>query len=102
MNPFDEKLTAAIKKGLKKAEDNNDIVISTMIMSNVTSIVVEEIKKVYSGGTLTPNEILGICLVLEYASKDKAFYDWEMPTLSGYKAKEMEELATKLRKSVGM
>ncbi len=102
MNEFDEKLTTAISVALKKAEDNDNIVITTSTINDVASVIADEIKKVYAGGVLSSDEIFGICIVLLHAVEDKKFYDWEMPTLSGFKAEEIKKLAIKLRESVNI
>ena len=102
MNEFDKKLTTAISGALKKAEDNDSIVITTSTINDVASSVADEVKKVYAGGVLSPDEIFGLCVVLLHAVEDKKFYDWEMHTLSGFKAEETKQLAIKLRESVNI
>jgi hypothetical protein len=68
----------------------------------VAKVVADEVKKVYAGGVLSPDEIFGLCVVLLHAVEDKNFYDWEMPTLSGFKAEEIKQLTIKLRESVNI
>jgi hypothetical protein len=102
MNKFNDKLTSAIAVALRKAEEEEKIVITTSILTDVAKDVAEEVKSAYAGGVLSPDEIFGLCVVLLHAVEDKKFFDWEMPTLSGFKAEEIKRLAIKLRDSVNI
>jgi len=101
MKNLDSELDSAISTALQEAESHDNIVIASQV-SNTSSAIREEVKKVYAGGVLSPNEILGICTVLFHAVENKKFYDWEMPTLTGYSADEMKTLAENLRKTINL
>lgn len=45
---------------------------------------------------LTAQELTGVRRLIYQAIADKRFFDWEMPTLTGFTAKEFETIAGKL------
>ena len=102
MNKFDEKLKSGIASALIKAEDNGDIVTTTATPNDIYTLIANNVKEVYAGGVLSPDELFGICVVMFHAVENEKFYDWEMPTLCGYTREEMKILVKKLRDSLNV
>lgn len=102
MENLEANLVEALSKGLKKAEENGALVLTTTVISDITNVLVESVKSSYTGGVLTPDEMFGVCNVLYHAVEDKRFYDWEMPTKCGYSSEEMKSITDKLRKSISV
>jgi hypothetical protein len=101
MDELTKNLIAAITTSLYQLEEKGSIVITESIVSSISQHIAEGVKSSYAGA-LTPDEVLGVCSVLLHAAGDANFYDWEMPTLSGYQADEVKEIATRLRNSVNI
>jgi hypothetical protein len=45
---------------------------------------------------LTSSEMAGLRSLVLHAISDKRFFDWEMPTLTGFSAEEFRQIAEKL------
>lgn len=102
MNEFDSRLINAISTGLKEAEENSDVVITTINVDDVSKVIADEVKKEYAGNILTPEEIYGIAALISHATADKKFFDWEMPILCSYTAEEFGEITKKLRNLINL
>ena len=101
MDELTKRLVEAITASLQELEENGSIVITEPVINSVSSSIAETVKSSYAG-ILSPEEVLGVCGLLFHAVEDKKFYDWEMPTLCGYKAEEMKATTLRLRNSVNI
>jgi hypothetical protein len=102
LNSLEEKLVISLQSALKKAEEKGSLVLTTTTLNEITDALVESVKESYAGGVVTPDEMFGVCNVLYHAIEDKKFFDWEMPTLCGYKAEEIKDITDRLRESVSV
>lgn len=48
--------------------------------------------------TISSEELSGVGSLVYHAVNDKNFFDWEMPTLTGYTSDQFKEIAAKLPK----
>ena len=99
-NKFYETLIQALQSGIGTAEDKGLLVSTTPNHRQAAKVLAEQVKVAYAGGVISPEEALGICSVLYHAVEDKRFFDWEMPTLCGYKAEEIKQITDRLRQSI--
>ncbi len=97
---FDRALIQALQAGIDTAEDRGYLVSTTPNHRQAAEVLAEQVKAVYAGGVMSPDEVLGICSVLYHAAEDKKFFDWEMPALCGYKPEEIKHIADRLRQSI--
>lgn len=102
MREIHQALTEAIITALKESEQAGDLVISTQTPIAVAERISESARSVFSGGIFSPAELMALSALILHATADKRFYDWEMPTLTGYTAEEMQELGQKIRALVAL
>ena len=100
MSEFDTRLIKAISNALLVCEADSSLVITSTVISDIAQVVADKVKLEYAGGVISPDEMNGVSSLVFNAIADKKFFDWEMPTLTGYTAEEFGEIAHKLRKSV--
>ena len=100
MKEIQPALNQAISDALVQAEKDQNIVITTNNIHDISALISDKVKTVYAGGLLSPEEIKGLYNLINHAVQDKSFYDWEMPILIGYTAEQMDDLAKKLLASI--
>ena len=102
MDELNSRLINAISKALIECEENSDLVITTAVIDQISEVIADKVKTEYSGGIISPEETLGVTSLIFHAIEDKKFFDWEMPTKSGFTAEEFDSIATKMRSSIGI
>jgi len=100
LSEFDTRLIKAISNALLECETDSSLVITSTVISDIAKVVADKVKLEYAGGVISPDEMNGVSSLVLNAIADKKFFDWEMPTLTGYTAEEFGKIAQKLRKSV--
>lgn len=81
---------------LNKLDESGEIVVCTGD-SKVIAKKMHDLVLVHVPNTsLSTQELYGVRSLLLEAVKDKNFFDWEMPTLTGFNAEQFQNIADKL------
>lgn len=81
---------------LQRLEDDGEIVICSATARPAARKIHDMISTILPRTDLTAQELTGVRRLIYQAIADKRFFDWEMPTLTGFTAKEFETIAGKL------
>lgn len=94
----ESQLMEMLKKILLELEERRDIVLCTGNPNEAANYLFSELRDLLPSASLTVSELSGIRALTLHAIRDVRFFDWEMPTLTGFNAKEFEKIAEKLPK----
>lgn len=87
-----------IHKALSDLEKNGDIVLCSDVPTAVAKKIYDAVIDIVPNNELSPAELSGMRALIFQASRDSRFFDWEMPTLTGFSAEEFRAIAEKLPK----
>lgn len=79
-------------------EERGDIVLCTVTPDEPANFLFSELQEFMPSTPLTVSELSGLRALTLHAIQDERFFDWEMPTLTGFSAEEFEKIAKKLPK----
>ncbi len=97
MTEDDQKsLTQAIGEAIVALDKENDLVLCSDDPTKCATRIADSIRHVIPDTGLSSSEMLGIRSLIYHAIDDKKFFDWEMPTLTGFSANEFKLIAEKL------
>jgi hypothetical protein len=91
----DQLLSRAIAAALHDLDRDGDLVITSPHIEPIADRIAEAALSVVPSTTLSL-ELLGVRSLILHAISNKQFFDWEMPTLTGFTAAEFERIAEKL------
>lgn len=89
-------LAQAIAKSLVELENANELVLCSDSPRVCATKIAASIRHVIPDTGLTSLEMYGIRSLILHAIENKAFFDWEMPTLTGFNATQFKAIADKL------
>jgi len=92
----DQQLSRVIGAALHQLEGEGEIVITSPSVEPLADRVAAAVLTVVPHTGLSHLELLGLRSLVVHAVSDKRFFDWEMPTLTGFSADEFERIAEKL------
>ena len=92
----DPLLDQTVAAALGQLEADQEIVVCTASPNHVVERLSSAILAVVPHTGLTASELYGLRLLVLQATANRAFFDWEMPTLTGFSAEEFEAIANKL------
>lgn len=92
----DQQLSRTIATVLGDLEREGEIVITCPSIQLIADRVAEAVLTVVPNTSLSVDELSGVRSLIFHAIWDKRFFDWEMPTLTGFNADEFEQIAEKL------
>jgi hypothetical protein len=92
----DPLLDRTVADALKQLEADEEIVVCTAAPNRVVERLSSAILGVTPNTGLTASELYGLRLLILQATSSSAFFDWEMPTLTGFSAEEFRAIADKL------
>ncbi|MBY8824980.1 hypothetical protein [Sphingomonas colocasiae] len=92
----DKLLSKTIAMVLGELERDGDLVITSPSIEPVADRIAQAVLSVVPNTALSHLEMLGVRNLVLHAISDKRFFDWEMPTLTGFTAAEFEGIAEKL------
>lgn len=92
----EDALLDSIKKALSCLEKRGDIVICTNTLDAPAKHIYHAVKEIVPNEKLSFSELSGLRMLIFQAISDKCFFDWEMPSLTGFNAEEFKEIAEKL------
>ena len=81
---------------LNKLEADQEIVVCTTSPQRVVERLSEAVLDVVPSTDLTGSELNGLRLLVHQAIGNPTFFDWEMPTLTGFSADDFRAIAEKL------
>ena len=92
----DDLLMQAIKKALSDLEGSGDIVVCSESAGGIAKYLHDAVRAFVPNSALTHSELSGIRTLIFHAVDDERFFDWEMPTLTGFNADGFRKIAEKL------
>jgi hypothetical protein len=96
MTNGNKELIDVVWEALLKLEQENEIVICSASAQKAAQKIASELGYVVPDIGLTATEMYGVRLLILNAIADKRFFDWEMPTLTGFTSQQFMEIAEKL------
>lgn len=95
-NMDDEKLSLSIAMELSRLESEGEIVVTCPSVEPLADRIASKVLEIVPNTGLSQIELLGVRSLILHAVSDKKFFDWEMPTLTGFSAEEFSRIAEKL------
>ncbi len=92
----DDTLSKIISETLLSLEKEDQLVIISPSPDVLADRIVNDAQIAIPHTGLTQNELFGVRSLILHAIADKRFFDWEMPTLTGFSAEEFDLIARKL------
>ena len=89
-------LDRAVTVALQQLEADGEIVVCTASPNRVVERLSGAVLDVVPSTGLTASEMAGLRLLVLQATGNATFFDWEMPTLTGFSADEFQKIADKL------
>ena len=91
-------LIQAIGEAIIELDAVNELVLCSDDPTKCAAKIATSVEHVIPDTGLSSLEMYGIRSLILYAIADKRFFDWEMPTLTGFSAEQFEAIAGKLPK----
>ncbi len=92
----DRVLSEAIASVLGDLERDGDLVVTSSTLGPVVERIADAVLGVVPHTSLSQLELHGVRSLIQHAIADQRFFDWEMPTLTGFTAEEFGHIADKL------
>ena len=92
----DRELSRVIARALHELETQDELVIAAPGIEPLADRIADAVLAVVPNSGLSQLELLGVRSLILHAVSDKRFFDWEMPTLTGFSADEFQMIAEKL------
>jgi hypothetical protein len=96
MNIKSRTIADVVFDALLRLEQDNEIVICSASPQSAATKIATEVRCEVPEIGLTAVEMYAVRSLILYAIADKRFFDWEMPTLTGFNAEQFKEIAEKL------
>ena len=94
---LDRFLLGIVTKVLVRMEEQ-DKLVCVSDQKVIAQELTQEIQSSAKHLTVSSEELSGLRSLVYHAVNDEKFFDWEMPTLTGYTAEQFKEIAEKLPK----
>ena len=92
----DEHLSRTLAMTIGELERDGDLVVTSPSIAPLADRLAEAALGVVPNTGLSLTEMVGVRSLILHAVADKRFFDWEMPTLTGFTADDFERIAAKL------
>lgn len=92
----DNHLSQTIVMALGDLEREGELVDTSSSIERVADRIAEAVLGVVPNTSLSVEELFGVRSLILHAIESKSFFDWEMPTLTGFTAEEFKQIADKL------
>lgn len=89
-------LIQAIGKAITDLDEASELVLCSDDPTNCASKIANSVSHIVPNTGLNSSEMRGIRSLILHAIEDKRFFDWEMPTLTGFSAEQFRTIADKL------
>lgn len=94
----ENQLLNIIKQALVDLDEKGEIVLCSSDPSIPAEFLFVLVKQLIPNEALSSSELSGLRSLVFHAIRDDRFFDWEMPTLTGFQAEEFQKIAEKLPK----
>ncbi|WP_058715369.1 hypothetical protein [Sphingomonas sanguinis] len=81
---------------VSELERDGEILVTSPSIEPLADRLAEAALNVVPGTNLSFDELVGVRSLILHAISNAHFFDWEMPTLTGFTAAEFERIAGKL------
>lgn len=92
----DQHLSRTIATALSELEKDDELIITSTSIERVADRIAEAVIGVVPNTGLSAQELYGVRSLIFHAVHDKQFFDWEMPTLTGFNSDEFKQILEKL------
>jgi hypothetical protein len=92
----DRQLRETLLSELGKLENDGEIVLCSPASGPISKRLAEAVSAVVPHTELTVSEMAGLRSLVLHAVSDARFFDWEVPTLTGFSADQFRQIAEKL------
>jgi hypothetical protein len=92
----DQLLSKTVAMALGELERDGDLVITSPSIEPIADRITQAALAVVPSTALSHLELLGVRSLILHAISNKQFFDWEMPTLTGFTSAEFARIAEKL------
>lgn len=92
----DRRLKERLSEELDELEKEGEVVLCSPASGFLSTRLAKAALAVVPHTELTVSEMAGLRSLVFFAISDKRFFDWEMPTLTGFSAEEFRQIAEKL------
>jgi hypothetical protein len=92
----DQLLSRTIMAALGELEKDDELIIISTTIERVADRIAEAVLGVVPNTGLSAQDLYGIRSLIFHAVHDKQFFDWEMPTLTGFNSDEFIQILGKL------
>lgn len=86
----------AIGKAITDLDELNELVLCSDDPTKCATKIAGSVLHVVPDTGLNSSEMRGVRSLILYAISDKRFFDWEMPTLTGFSSEQFRAIAEKL------
>ncbi|WP_245662027.1 hypothetical protein [Sphingomonas pruni] len=93
---IDQQLSRAMAMAVSELERDGEIVVTSPSIEPLADRLAEAALNVVPSTSLSFGELVGVRSLILHAIANKQFFDWEMPTLTGFTAAEFKRIAEKL------
>lgn len=87
-----------VKLSLAELETRGELVLCESAPNSAAIYLTQRLASIMPNRHITSSELVGLRSLVFQAVNDKRFFDWEMPTLTGFTATQFGEIAKKLPK----
>lgn len=94
----DQPLWNALARALEALEASGEIVVCRPVSNVAVQSLHDAILDVVPDSNLTATELSGVRALILHAIRDKQFFNWEKPTVTGFTAEQFEAIAKRLPK----
>ena len=92
----DKKLLCCLASLISDMEENGEIIICDTSNTNIVKRIHDQVLSLVPNTSLTSEEYDGIRSLLLEATSNEQFFDWEMPTITGFTSEQFKVIANKL------
>ncbi|MBJ6121486.1 hypothetical protein [Sphingomonas mollis] len=93
---IDQQLSRVMADAVSELERDGEIVVTSPSIEPLADRLAEAALNVVPSTELSFGELVGVRSLILHAISNAQFFDWEMPTLTGFTAAEFERIAGKL------
>lgn len=94
--PYNLTIIQIIIGSLEQLERDDDVILLGPSPRKAAEKIAIELSSVVPNPGFTLEEMRGLRMLVLHAISNKSFFDWEMPTLTGFTAAQFQEIAEKL------
>lgn len=94
--PYNATIIQTLIGALEELERDDNVILLGPSPRKAAEKIASKLRSVVPNPGLTPEEMHGLRLLILHAISSKSFFDWGLPTLTGFTATQFQEIAEKL------